>query len=107
VLLRDKVSWHWHKSQQDSFNKLKATIKNACILKHFNPKISSTITVDCSKDAIDMALLQDNQPCAYASKALTETQCSYSQIEKELLGILQACNKCTTLHHMWIPEWNQ
>ena len=32
-------------------------------------------------------LLQDNLPCAYASKALTDTQIRYAQIEKELYAI--------------------
>ena len=36
-------------------------------------------------------MLQNEKPVAYASRALTETECRYAQIEKELLAITFAC----------------
>ena len=36
-------------------------------------------------------LLQDNQPVAYASKALTKTQQNNAQIEKKTLAIVYDC----------------
>jgi hypothetical protein len=38
-------------------------------------------------------LLQDNKPCAYSLRAMTETQQRYAQIEKELLAIYLRFNK--------------
>lgn len=38
-------------------------------------------------------MLQNNLPVASASKALTTVQQSYSQIEKQLLAVLFACEK--------------
>ena len=37
--------------------------------------------------------MQDGNPVAYASRALTVTQEQYAQIEKELLAVVFACNK--------------
>ncbi|XP_033749332.1 uncharacterized protein K02A2.6-like [Pecten maximus] len=44
------------------------------------------------------ALIQDGQPITYASRALTETQQRYAQIEKETLAIVFGCTK----HHQFI-----
>ena len=38
-------------------------------------------------------ILQNDQPVAFASKALTETQMRYAQIEKEMLAIVFGCVK--------------
>ena len=41
-------------------------------------------------------LLQNGQPIAYASRALTETQQRYAQIEREMLADIYGCEK---FHH--------
>lgn len=41
-------------------------------------------------------LLQNGQPVAYASRALTETQQWYAQIEREMLAVIYGCEK---FHH--------
>lgn len=41
----------------------------------------------------DSALVQDEQPIVYASRALTKSQQNYAQIEKEALAISFGCEK--------------
>ena len=44
-----------------------------------------TIQVDASQVGLGAALLQNGKPIAFASKALTETECRYMNIEREML----------------------
>lgn len=51
------------------------------------------IQCDASKDGLGCCILQDEKPISFASRSLTEIERRYSQIEKEFLSILFACNK--------------
>ena len=50
-----------------------------------------TLQCDASQSGLGAALLQNGQPVAYASRALTDTETRYAQIEKELLAIVFGC----------------
>ena len=58
------------------------------ILQLFDEKKEVTIQVDASLRGHGAALLQDKGPVEYASKSLTGTESRYSNIEREMLGIL-------------------
>ena len=45
-----------------------------------------TIQVDASQVGLSVALLQNGKPVAFASKALTKTECRYVTIEREMLA---------------------
>lgn len=55
-----------------------------------------TISGDASSKGLGVVLLQDGHPVAYGSRALTETQKRYAQIEREMLAIVYGCEK---FHH--------
>ena len=63
------------------------------VLKYYDVIKPVTLSVDSSSTGLGAVLLQDNQPVAYASRALTPTQTRYAQIEKELLAIVFGCEK--------------
>lgn len=52
-----------------------------------------TLSVDASQTGLGAVLLQDGSPVGYASRALTNTEQGYAQIEKELLAIVFGCER--------------
>lgn len=87
-LTRDEVAWHWEKEHQNTFNNLKTILTEAPLLRYYDVKLPVTLSVDASKSGLGAVLLQENKPVAYASRALTETEQRYAQIEKEMLAIV-------------------
>ena len=55
-----------------------------------------TISGDGISKGLGVVLLQDGHPIGYGSRALTETQKRYAQIEREMLAIVYGCEK---FHH--------
>ena len=49
-----------------------------------------------SQRGLGACLLQDGQPIAYASKSLTDTETRYTNIEREFLAIVFACQRFNT-----------
>lgn len=80
--------WEWTEKHTQAFEKVKEMISQAAILKYYNPAEQLVLQCDASESGLGAALMQKGQPIAYASRALTETEKGYAQIEKELLAVL-------------------
>ncbi|VDH93047.1 Hypothetical predicted protein [Mytilus galloprovincialis] len=93
TLLEKNTAWHWDEKQETSFQKLKEMATNAPLLQYYNPNKPLTLSVDASSKGLGAVLIQNQKPVAYASRALTQTQQRYPQIEKETLAIVYGCNK--------------
>lgn len=92
-LLKKDVLFKWEESQQRAFETIKESLTKRPVLQFFDPRKEIVISVDSSNSGIGTCLLQDNKPVCYSSKALTETQKHYAQIEKELLAVLYGLQK--------------
>ncbi|XP_062574225.1 uncharacterized protein K02A2.6-like [Saccostrea cucullata] len=92
-LLEKNSVWKWENEQEESYEKLKRMTTSAPILQYFDPNKPVMLSVDASSNGLGAVLIQEDKPVAYGSRALTETQQRYSQIEKETLAILYGCTK--------------
>lgn len=86
-LIKHNVIFQWNAEQERAFEEIKEAILNSPELKYFDANKEVTISVDSSQAGIGAVLLQEGKPCAFGSRAMTQTQINYAQIEKELLAI--------------------
>ena len=91
-LTQKETEWEWGQAQQDALQTLKTAVSGTPVLRYYNVKEEVTLQCDASQSGLGAALLQNGQPVAYASRALTPTETRYAQIEKELLAIVFACD---------------
>ena len=95
LTLRDTL-FMWGKPQQQAFDELKRQVTEAPVLAFYDVNKDVMIQCDASSYALGGVLLQDGHPVAYTSRAMTETESRYAQIEKEMLAIVHSCRK---FHH--------
>lgn len=96
ALIRKESEWQWTESHQKAFDNVKSVIGAECTLTYFDPKQATVIQVDASMKGLGAALLQNNKPVAFASKALTDTEQRYANIERELLAVVFGCTRFHT-----------
>lgn len=89
---RDSI-WEWTDVQEEAFGRLKDKIAKAPVLKYYDPKQELTLQCDASETGLGAALTQGGKPVAFASRALTQTEKGYAQIEKECLAIVFGAEK--------------
>ena len=92
-LLKSDALFEWKAEQVTALTKVKEILSSTPVLHHFDPKAISTIQADASQSGLGACLLQKGKPIAYASRSLSQAECNYVQIEKELLAVVFACNK--------------
>jgi hypothetical protein len=97
LLTQEDIEWHWDRPQQESFDRLKQLVSSTPVLSIYDVHKPVTISGDTSSKGLGVVLLQDGHPVAYGSRALTETQKRYAQIEREMLAIVYGCEKFLTI----------
>ena len=85
-LTHKDVPWFWTKEQDAAFNKIKEAVTSAPVLKYFDSSKPTEESGDASSQGLGFVLIQEDHPVTYASRALTQAEQRYSQIEKELLA---------------------
>ena len=63
-------------------------LNNWQTLCYYDRDLPISIETDASQSGLGVVLLQEGRPVAFMSKALTDTQSRYSNIEHEILGVV-------------------
>lgn len=92
-LLKSDVPWTWFPEHDTALTKLKSVLSSPPVLRFYDTSLPTTLQVDASKHGLGACLMQQNQPVAYASRAMSSSEINYAQIEKELLAIVYGCER--------------
>ena len=95
-LLKRDVHFLGTSDMQKKLDTIKNEIANAVQLTHYEPNKSAVIETDASLKGLGAVPIQDGKPVRFLSKALTPAEANYSNIERELLAVLIACEKLHT-----------
>ena len=96
-LLKSENEYKWDAEYHGkALASLKSSLVNTSALAFYDVSKSVTVQCDSSQSGLGAVLLQEGKPVEYASRALSETEKAYSQIEKELLAILFALERFHT-----------
>ena len=87
-LTRKETQFNWATEHDQAFSEIKKLVAEPPLLKYYDPSKPLVLQCDASEKGLGAALLQEDRPLAYASRALTPTESNYAQIEKELLAIV-------------------
>ena len=89
--------WTWDIAQENAFNEVKRELTAPVTLTLYNPEAETKVSADASAYGLGAVLLQKAADgwklVAYASRALSDAERRYAQIEKEALAITWACDK--------------
>ena len=92
-LLKRDAHFVWTSDMQKELDIIKKDIANAVKLIHYDPNKPAVIETDASLKGLGAVLIQDGRPVRFLGKALTPSEANYSNIERELLAVLFACEK--------------
>ena len=92
-LTKSENEFHWHPEHQAAVNSIKQMIASSTSLQYFDSSKPMTVKVKAFSRDLEAILLQENGPVEYRSKLLTETERRYSNIEREMLGVVYGLEK--------------
>ena len=92
-LTYSQAVFDWLLQHEDAFIKIEELITQAPVSRCFD--VRKEVTIECASSEVGLGavLTQDGCPVAYASRALTQTERNYDQIEKECLAIVFAAER--------------
>ena len=97
-LLSKKNAWVWGPPQQHAFGVVKEKLSSAPALAIFDPALETILSADASSYGLGAVLTQKQidgkwKPVVFISRALTQTERKYAQIENEALAATWACQR--------------
>ena len=87
-LLKKDTDFTWITTYEAAFQHVKDAIVSDATLRYFDPSLPVTIQVDASQVGLGAVLLKKQQTHSFTSKALTEIEHHYTNIEREMLAVV-------------------
>ena len=87
-LTKKDIAYTWGPEHDQAFLQIKEEITSMGTLHYFDPHSETVIQTDASQKGLGAVLLQQGHPVCYASKALSDTEKNYSNIEREMLAVV-------------------
>ena len=88
-LTKKNANFQWNSQYDTLYQHAKNHIlENWQTLMYYDSDLPMSLETDASQSGLGAVLLQEGQPISFMSKALTETQSRYSNIECEILGVV-------------------
>ena len=93
MLLRADQPWKWSDQCQKAFQEAKESLSRAPVLVHYDPALPLILAADASAYSVGAVVFHrmpngSEQPIAYASRTLSQSERNYAQIEKEALSLV-------------------
>ena len=88
-----KAVFDWLPQHETAFQSIKSLVTQAPVLHYYDASKPVALESDSSEVGLGAVITQDGHPIAYASRALTQTERNYAQIEKECLSIVFAAER--------------
>ena len=89
-LLREDMEWNWDSSYKEAFDAIKEELNATPVLALFNAKAEQVIQTDTTMKGLCAVLLEEGRPVVYVSRTPTAAEERYSNIKRELLGVVFA-----------------
>ena len=98
MLTRKNVVFRWGEAQVRAFRALTNAISESTLLSYYDPKKETALFTDASPVGVNAILAQMDEngryrPVNIASRALTETEQGYDQIEREAVAMHFGCKR--------------
>ena len=88
ALTKKHSMWNWSRECDEALNAEKRKVTNTPVLAYFGPEKEIMLQVDSSKDGLGAAIRQGGRPTEFASRALTQAEQKWAQIEKDTLSLV-------------------
>ena len=92
-LLKCDEPWAWFSEHDTALTILQSVLSSAPVLRFYDTNLLTKLQVDASKIGLGACLMQQNQPVAYASRAMSNPEVNHAHMEKELLAIVFGCER--------------
>ena len=98
AMMKQDSVFHWDQMANSSYQKIKDLIAKTAAqpLRYYDRTKPVIVQADAFQRGLGTYLLQEGQPIAFASKRLTDTETRLTNIERELLAIVFACQQFNT-----------